>query len=285
MSPRSPLLIRASLAADRVLTTAAYLHYLFWEETLWAWTQADRRDAANQLIYGNRETFLPGGATFEGGLYDWEEACIHTPPFPQTGRILLGGAGGGRELSQLCKRGFHVVAFEPCERYFHGASQVVSEYPGSSVICASYADLVAAVTDRSGPLAGAILNQSFDAVLFGWGSINYVLSEPDRLALLRAVLAIAPKAPLLLSFNYPLSSENGRLDCVRPALKRLFKSLGAPSSRSPGDHFRSWTGFFHGLTEDDLVSLAAGSGYRVVSAKGGLCPHALLEPVTTTSTK
>ena len=172
MAVRLPVTVRAYLAADRVLATATHLHYLFWDEVLWAWTHSGQREAANEIIFGNSSTYLPGGNAFEEGLFGWEQTAIATPPFPQTGRILLGGAGGGRELNQLCMRGFDVVAFEPSARLFEGATQVVSKYPNSTIIRASYGDLVAAARELSGPLAHAVLNTSFDAVVFGWESLS-----------------------------------------------------------------------------------------------------------------
>ncbi len=35
------------------------------------------------------------------------------PPFPQQGRLLVGGAGGGREANVLAGRGYSVFAFDP----------------------------------------------------------------------------------------------------------------------------------------------------------------------------
>ena len=81
---------------------------------------------------------------FEDGLFPWERAEI-VASFPPSGRILLGAAGGGRELFDLCRMGYEVLAFpNPC----HGAPlqrrarwQRLS--PGA--MCApSYADVVLA---------------------------------------------------------------------------------------------------------------------------------------------
>ena len=281
MTPQLPLLVRIALATERVRNAVAHLQRLVSEEVLWAWIPPRRREAINRIVYSGKDSYLPGGWIFEEGLFDWERMAFATPPFPPGGRILLGGAGGGRELHVLCGMGFDVVAFEPSERLCEGARQSVSAYPNSTVVRASYGDLVTAAERRPGPLAAHALNTSFDAVLFGLASFNYVFTESDRRALLRATRAIAPKAPLLLGFvSRPQGAETGRLDRLRPAIRRLFKLLKAPSARCPGDSFTSYTGFIHDLTLDEVRTAADRSGYRIVYCRQGPPPHphALLMP-------
>ena len=177
--------------------------------------------------------------------------------------------------------GFDVVAFEPSERLCESARQIVSAYPKSTVVRASFGDLVTAVEQRTGPLAAHVLNTSFDAVLFGLASFNYVFTESDRYALLRTARAIAPRAPLLLSFlPGHQGAETGRLDRLRPLLRRLFELLKAPSSRRPGDRFMLENGFIHYLTLDEIRTVADRSGYRIVYCRQETTPHphALLMP-------
>ncbi|MGD0497255.1 MAG: hypothetical protein ABSC23_02360 [Bryobacteraceae bacterium] len=278
MNPRLPWLVRLFLAAYRVLAGATHLHTLFRDEVLWAWMRPPQREAVNRIIYGQRKDLLPGGRTFEEGLFDWERLAMRQPPFPQAGRILLGGAGGGREVAQLCGLGYEVVAFEPSEPLLEGARQVVSRYPGSAVARASYADLVTAVERRSGPLAAHLLNSSFDAVLLGWGSFGYVAAEADRRRLLRAIRALAPAAPILLSTDWNRSAEDGRLDRLRPLLRGLFRLLGYPSARQRGDVFLSDAGFSHCLTQDEIEADAGDSGYRIFYCRTSPYPHAVLMP-------
>jgi hypothetical protein len=277
---RLPPLVRISLAAERVLNAATSLHALFWDEVLWAWTRPPQREAINQIIWGRRTGYLPGGFTFGTGLSDWERRAITEPPFPKSGRILLGGAGGGRELIPLCRRGFDVVAFEPSE-LCEGARQAISSFPNSAVIRASYRDLVTAAQEHTGPLASHVLGTSFDAVLFGWQSFDYVFTESDRRDLLCATRTIAPKAPLLLSFWMVQGAENGKLDRLRPRIRQICQMLGAPSARSPGEVFWPWAGFMrHLVSQSELEAAANGSGYRILYFRPSLAsyPHAMLMP-------
>jgi hypothetical protein len=264
------------------MNAATHLHALFWDEVLWAWFGPERRETINETIYGRLANYLPGGTTFERGLFEWEDLAITEPPFPQAGRILLGGAGGGRELVQLCRRGFDVVAFEPSE-LCDGARQAISSFPNSAVVRASYRDLVAAAQEHTGPLASYVLDASFDAVLFGWQSFDYVLTGSDRHDLLCAIRTIAPKAPLLLSFWMVQSAENGRLDRLRPRIRQICKLVGAPSARRLGDAFWPWTGggfMRHLVSQSELEATANGSGYRMLYFRPSLAsyPHAMLMP-------
>ena len=285
MPQRLPFLVRIVLATERARCAVEHLQALLSEEILWAWTRPREREVIGRILYSKMDCYLPGGWIFEEGLLNWERLAFATPPFPPTGRILLGGAGGGRELHGLCGMGFDVVAFEPCERLCEGARQVVSAYPKSTVVCASYGDLVTAAEQRTGPLAAYILNTSFDAVLFGLGSFTHVLPESDRQALLHATRMVAPKAPLLFSFiSRSQGAEKGRLDRLRPPIRRLFELLRAPSARRPGDRFFSDTGFAHALTLDEVRTVADQAGYRIVYGRQGnasrphVIPHVLLMP-------
>jgi hypothetical protein len=270
-----PLPIRAALAADRLRR----LYEIFRDETLCAWFATPHRVAINQRIYWETaDNYLPGGAIFERGLLEWERRAFTEPPFPRAGRVLLGGAGGGRELLALCKMGFDVVAFEP-SGLCAGARQVAASFPKSAAVQASYEDLIDAAERRTGPLAAHVLGVSIDAVVFGWTSFGDVFAASDRSGLLHATHAIAPMAPLLLSFLTG-DAETGRLDRIRPLLRRIYAWLGAPSTRSRGDAFCPPAGFTHFLSKNELEDLARAAGYRMLYYRdwGANCPYAMLLP-------
>jgi hypothetical protein len=178
--------------------------------------------------------------------------------------------------------GYDVVAFEPCERLCQGAREIVAAYPKSSVVRASYGDLITAAEQGSGPLAASVLHTSFDAVLLGRVSLNYLLTESDRRALLRVVHTIAPKAPVLFGFrSRRWNEENGRLDRLRLPIRRLFELLKAPASRHSGDRFSLGAGFIHDLTFEEVQTVAEHAGYRMVYCRQGNAnpySYALLAP-------
>src|ERR671918_3043882 len=70
-------------------------------------------DAFNASAYGTAERYDPESSAYVASLYPWEEEAIdkYFPLAPS--RILVGGAGAGREPLALAERGYQVTAFEP----------------------------------------------------------------------------------------------------------------------------------------------------------------------------
>ena len=72
-------------------------------------------DEYNSLAYSATENYQPGSEAFRSGLFDWEEDAVRRYfPAPPS-RVLVGGAGGGREPFALADKGYVVVAFDPAE--------------------------------------------------------------------------------------------------------------------------------------------------------------------------
>jgi len=277
MKEKAPLHVRALLLLDRIMSAMWRTSVMVRDETLWAWTSKPGRERTNRAVYSGLPTYFPGGATFEDGLFPWEREAICSS-FPPSGRILLGAAGGGRELVELLKMGYEVVAFESAPALAEAARAVASAYPESKVISASYADIVLAAREGSGPLAPHVCGKEFDGVIFGWISLSYIWRE-DRDALLKALRALVPHAPILLSYYLGDGDcSEGRLGKVRLRFRRLLRLTGAPALAEPGDLFQPWAGFFQALTLEEVQSLAERTGYKLVYVKGSPSPHAIFAP-------
>jgi hypothetical protein len=67
-------------------------------------------------------------------------------------------------------------------------------------------------------------------------------------------------------FAYPMvrDAENGRLDRLRPRIRRICELLGAPSARRPDDMFFPHGGFMHLVPQGEIEAAAGGSGYRIL---------------------
>ena len=270
-------MVRAVLAVDRVMSAIWRAWGMVREEALWAWTSQGGRERTNRATYSRLNTYSPGGASFREGLFEWELAALTSPHFPRSGRILLGAAGGGRELAELCQRGYEVVAFEPAPALAEAAGAVAAPYPASRVIAASFADVVQAVENGSGSLAPHVCGKEFHAVILGWTSFSYVWRE-ERVPLLQALRSLAPRAPVLLSYMVNADEFEGRLGKLRPGLRRLLRLTGARALAQPGDGFHPWSGFFQMLTPAEVQAVARRAGYQVAYVKGSPAPHALLVP-------
>ncbi|MFO0761463.1 MAG: nucleotidyltransferase family protein [Byssovorax sp.] len=280
-----PRWARAFLAIDRVTRKLDNLRDGLRDEVMLAFIPERDRGALTAALYAGQRTYLPGGHRFQGGLFAWERKAVESPSFPRSGRILLGASGAGRELFALLDRGYEVVAFDPCGPFVEAAASRVDR-ARSRVVQATYADLCAASRGEESPLSPALAGAPFSAVIFGWGSFSHVMPARDRLALLKAARAVAPDAPLLLSFGLQppgLSAQAGEAIApskgrVRASLRQLFHALGAPGASEAGDHFSPDGGFFALLGRAELESQIAAAGYRIALFEESPYAHALLVP-------
>jgi hypothetical protein len=265
--------VRCLLVADRGVEKAAWLVRTALGRVICVCTPPERRDEVTAWVYGKEVVYRPGSALLKPGLFPWESEAVQTPPFPGSGRLLVGGVGGGRELVGLASLGYEVVAFEPSS-LVEGASQVASDWPGTEVVQASYRDLIAAADGRASPLS-RVLADGFDGVVLGWGSLSHVVSADERQSLLASLRRLLPSAPVLCSFW----SDPGphRPTPAQRALHRV--GNWAERLQEPGLRFQSRSGFIHVFTRDELESLARDAGYDPVLYEGEPFPHALLAPL------
>jgi hypothetical protein len=155
---------------------------------------------------------------------------------------------------------FSVVAFDPCEAFVLAARRIAEtsseRAANTTVVRASYRDLVRAAGEQAGPLSFLRDEARFDAVVLGWGSLSHVSPASERLALFQALHALAPGAPVLASFllEPDTSASPGSKGRVRDALRRVFATLGAPGPSEAGDHFYPDAGFLSNLPRDEIAN-------------------------------
>lgn len=279
-SAKLPLWARALRGFDRVARSGFLVHQIVRDELLLAWLRPELREALTTATYSDLLDYLPGGATFEAGLFGWEEALLELPSTPRSGRVLLAGAGGGRELKALLARGYDVTAFEPNPVLFEGACRVASGHRTARVLRGTYADLVRAAEGRGAlaELRAQSIERPFDWVWFGWGSFAHVTDRAEQIAVLGAARALAPQAPLALSFLRRSAEDAGRPAVLRARVRTALRRAGGPSSMGPGLGYDFAVGFVYRFTEDELHELAALAGYRIDSHDARVFPHAVLSP-------
>jgi hypothetical protein len=246
------------------------------EETLLAWVDPGQRAALTLHLYEIQSTYFPGGARFKAGLFGWERQAITGGVFPAKGRILVGGAGGGREVLSLTEMGYCVSGFEPAEALVTEGRAAVESTGRSQLVRGAYADLVRVADGLPSPLREAV-QPPIDGVILGWTSFSHVLAQEDRLDLLCAIRKLAPTAPVLMSFFGRSADDVGR---TRALLRRVFARLGCRYRASPGDGFMPWAGFYYAMTPEELSLLTDAAGYRIVQSDFHSNAYALLVPTT-----
>ncbi len=271
-----PRWIRALLLADRAVHSTVRLAALLRSELLLAGADAPTRHAVNARVFSAEDTYAPGGPTFSRGLFAWERDALAHPAFPRAGRVLLGGAGGGRELVALTAMGYTVDAFEPAAALF----TALAAHPTAGLTRrASYADLVRAATQGEGPLA-ALREHTYDGVVLGWASFTHLTTEGEAEATLRAVRVIAPQATVLVSYLGPDDDgrANGRVEALRPRVRAGLARITGRAEPLAGEGFAPGAGFYRRFAPPAFEALAGRAGYDVAMHEADPYPHALLSP-------
>lgn len=276
-----PIWAKLLRGADRLAWYAYHAHEIVRDEALFAWLAPELRQALTVHSYSDMATYLPGGATYEAGLFPWERKLWNHPAIPRTGRVLLGAAGGGRELRALAEAGYEVVAFEPNAKLVAGARATAACFAGCRVVEASYADLARGAERGEGPLA-EFRAVAFDWVLFGWGSFTHVTDLEQQAALLSAARVYAPSGPLALSFFLRRRDDEvpSRSRSFRRAVRSAFGILGGAPPPPVGLAYEFGGGFVYNFTEREIGVLALAAGYDVALFDDGSFPHAVLRPTS-----
>lgn len=243
------------------------------DESAIAWTAPASRADLTARLFDGEPTYAPGGSLYALGLLEWERELL-APPFPQSGRLLVGGAGGGREAIALLERGYDVVAFDASPELVRAGAPAVAA-SGGTLVHATYDDVVRAAAGVPSPLFGQF-RAPIDGVLLGWGSLSLVISDAERLALFRALRVLAPPAPIALSFDEPADADapDGRVGRVREALRRFYARRGAPGYSGERLRYAAWAGVLRESTVAEVETVARAAGY--LAAKHGSAPGRML---------
>ena len=196
-------------------------------------------------------------------LSAWEETWFARQLPAPPARILVCGAGSGREVMPLVTRGYEVDAFEPTAKLATELRRVHGTH-GLVVTCSlqEFAAATAAATP--------ITNQTYAAVLLGWGSLTHILDADDRLSVMRAIDRRCPVGPILASFY--LRRPESRPERFGQFIGRIMSGRGTPAGRS----LMPKIGFVHRFTQDEIELLARAIG-RVArwdgDGTGNAYPH------------
>jgi len=201
-------------------------------------------DRYNDLAYGGTETYRPETDSFRQYLFPWEEEVVRNR-FPKPpARILVGGAGGGREPLALAELGYEIVAFDPSETL---VTSLTARAPGNvTVLGGAYEEMDALFAE----------GRRFDAAIVGWGSFSHLRSEKARVATLRSFARLTD-GPILVSFLAVKGATS-------PRLQRMRRLLPRRAERDPQDIFAVTIGFYHPVDEGEVRGLAEQAELEVV---------------------
>ncbi len=217
------------------------------------------------------------------GLYPFERRGLAFFP-PPPARLLLHGAGAGRELFALLAMGYTVDAYDPVASFVKAASAALEPGARARVEQRSVQEWIAHANDEP---------TGYDGVVTGWTLWTHLLQHDVRVDALSAFRRVCPSGPVLLSFwradkahlekqpePDPVHPEPvGRVEKTTRGLIRQ-RLLGLP----PIERGTSWNAglFAHAVTEPELREEAALGGYDVTHYEHDVTcfPFAVLTPKT-----
>lgn len=223
------------------------------------------------------------GAPCGEPLFDWEEQWFAAELPPPPARLLIGGAGAGREVLPLLSLGYEILAFDPAPKVVAIAEQSFAGVTNVEFVTGSYEDMA---VRRPGALGDALARRGrFDAVVFGWGSFTHIVGEIVRTDSLIRARELCPVGPALLSVWIRGDNVETRRD---GRSERLGAALGGISGRGRsreigvGDSVVGHAGYCHAFTWFELDLLAAKAGYAVHGSSrdqgDAVYPHITLRP-------
>jgi len=184
----------------------------------------------DQQSYGTSKSYL-GADHNLSGLFSWETQTIDHY-FQGRRRLVLLGAGAGREVAPLLDRGFEVDAFECHEGLRKAGNTLLAHHePRCSIQPME--------RDRCPELEG-----NYGGVIVGWGMYTLIQGRARRIQLLKDLRASVERGtPMLLSFyllggpkrRYRVAAQFGNV--IRAILGRERLEFGDDLSPSYGHFF------------------------------------------------
>ncbi|HVY48099.1 MAG TPA: class I SAM-dependent methyltransferase [Minicystis sp.] len=206
------------------------------------------------------------------GLYPFERRAVteHFPPPPA--RLLVPGAGAGREMIALRALGYEAEGFDASPALVASAARAL----GPEAVRLETLQAWARDVTRRG------VGEPYAGIVTGWTLWTHLVRSADRLAALEAFRVACPAGPVLLSFwprGRAFDLEEG---AVRPRPDARWLRVIRALRRAPPEPGTAWTDgmFAHLVGEEELTTEAAAAGYRVVWFERDVArfPNAVLLP-------
>ncbi len=222
--------------------------YALYQGVLFGLLDRDALYGITALCYDGKRDRWSGRTYNNNGLHPWEELVVDKY-FAGRQSVLVGCAGGGREIIGLLRRGFTVDAFE-CSPHLVAVARALLTENGLD------ARLVESAPDEVPDLG------MHDAAIVGWCGYMHILGRRARIAFLRGLRAhVVTGGPLLVSFlgRWPDNREHAWIASVANALRRVRKA-GEPVE--VGDEIRD-AHSRHRFVAEEIRAELSEAGFRV----------------------
>jgi len=229
---------------NRLGRFASAMHEGFWLGRL----NADELNAVTAEHFDQSQYYASTEHNLSG-FFGWEKSVVDQF-FRRGSRILVAGAGGGREVLALRKAGFDAEGFE-CSVPLVRASEQIFDRLGES----RYVTLCEPDRVPQGP-------RIYDGLVVGWTVYTHIPTTARRVAFLQALNERAlSNSPLLVSYF----ARHGRAsdDVLVHRTAKLWRLLlrGRKEPLEMGDRI-NYARFVHSFTSDEVEAELRAAGFR-----------------------
>jgi hypothetical protein len=230
-------LVERSLAAVRAFVIGLWLGLLGRQDL----HQVDLDHFDSAMPYASEEYNC-------GGLFPWEELAVKRF-FDRAHRVVVVGAGAGREVMALCRRGIEVDGFE-----FHPSLREI----GDRLLASQ------GLTARLRPMGRDLcpeLEGPYDGLIVGWANYTLIPGRATRVRFLEDLrAAAAADAPLLVS-AFSRHGDERSFRITRAVAAPLRRLLGGEPVEL-GDHLGP--NYVHCFTRAELTDELAQGGFQLL---------------------
>jgi hypothetical protein len=250
----APLLVRIFFSSqslfERAFRVATACFVGLWLGVL----TRERLHAIDEEFYTRSRSGLRGEPNYHDmeynrrGLWEWEEQAL-TEHFAECERLILIGAGGGREVLALLRLGYRVDGFESHPALVAAANGLLREE--------GYDPSVGLVQRDESPNTKA----TYDGIIVGWGAYMLVQSRSHRIALLKQLRArTRGQCPILLSFYWRSGTSSAYK--ISAFVANMIRRVTHQEPANVGDWLAP--NYVHFFTRDEIASELSEGGFRLV---------------------
>jgi hypothetical protein len=227
----------------RALTALRAIHQGFWLGLM------DRKQYTEIIgdVYTDWKNYHTADYN-RSGLWPWEADMVDRY-FSSCRTILLGAAGGGREILSLCAKGFEVDGFDCFPDFLTTSQSLLANQSINSRLLLAEPDHV------PGEFG------SYDGGIMGWSGYSHISGTENRVLFLKEFRShIRTGGPLLISF-FTLPENSTQFHLVYQ-VAGLVRALRFSRERVElGDILNEM--FFHYASEDEVRQELAEAGFRM----------------------
>ena len=184
------------------------------------------------------------------GFWDWEAEAIQQY-FGSASKILVAGAGGGREIYALTQAGYKADGFECNPTFVSYANEFLRQEKIDSLVKLASRDRCPEFED------------TYDGLIVGWGAYTNIQGKQNRIEFLKQMLAQTDgrEVPILISF-FPRKGK-GRSYRVMQIVGNILRIIRSKPVVELGDSLLPHRIFVHYFIHEEVKKELENAGFEL----------------------